>query len=95
MYTRLLKTKLLKYAKDFPVITLIGPRQSGKTSLVKESFPNKPYINFEDPEMRLLAQEEPRQLFKYYILKDLIEGIGKHSTILRALSSSVFQKFLA
>lgn len=66
MFTRLLQDKLLKLANDFPVVTLIGPRHSGKTTLVRESFPNKPYVNFEDPEVRLLAHEDPRGLFKRY-----------------------------
>lgn len=66
MFKRLLQTQLLKYAKDYPVVTLIGPRQSGKTTLVKECFSKKPYVNFEDPEMRLFAEEDPRQLFKRY-----------------------------
>ena len=47
-------------AKGFPAIAIIGPRQSGKTTLVKKVFPEKPYVLLEDPETRAFANEDPR-----------------------------------
>jgi len=49
MYTRKMADELQKAATEYPVVTLIGPRQSGKTTLVKQLFPHKPYINLEAP----------------------------------------------
>ena len=46
----------------FPVVSVVGPRQSGKTSLVKELFPQKPYLNLEDPSIRLSITEDPNRL---------------------------------
>ncbi|MFO1258185.1 MAG: ATP-binding protein [Gammaproteobacteria bacterium] len=47
-------------ASSYPVLTLLGPRQSGKTTLVKTVFPNKPYISLENPDDRQFAQNDPR-----------------------------------
>src|SRR3989304_2679696 len=62
---RTITDTLLRYAK-FPVVGLFGPRQSGKTTLVKEVFKKHRYLNFEDPETRNLAQQDPQQFFQTY-----------------------------
>ena len=49
-----------KYSKQFRALAVVGPRQSGKTTLVKQAFPNKPYISLENPDERLWAQKDPR-----------------------------------
>ena len=41
-------------------MTLTGPRQSGKTTLAKTVFPDKPYVSLEDPDIRQFAQSDPR-----------------------------------
>lgn len=53
-------------AASYPVVTLIGPRQSGKTTLVQLSFPRKPYVNLEAPDTRELAAEDPRGFLSRY-----------------------------
>lgn len=45
---------------QFPVVFLTGPRQSGKTTLLKHEFPSFRYVNLEDPEERIWANEQPR-----------------------------------
>ncbi len=47
-------------AEAYPVITITGPRQSGKTTLVKHLFPGLPYQSFENPDIRMLAESDPR-----------------------------------
>jgi uncharacterized protein len=66
MYKRLLTTYIQQLAKKYPVITLLGPRQSGKTTLVKTAFPNKPYVNMEDVDNRYLATLDPKSFMETY-----------------------------
>jgi uncharacterized protein len=53
-------TILLKRSKQYPVITIVGPRQSGKTTLAKTTFPHKKYISLEDYDNREYAIDDPR-----------------------------------
>lgn len=66
MIPRTAQETLRRYAKGFPVICIIGPRQSGKTTLAKETFPDKPYISLEDPDIAMLARKDPRGLIESY-----------------------------
>jgi predicted AAA+ superfamily ATPase len=49
-----------RLARQYPVVTLTGPRQSGKTTLATTVFPGKPYVTLEDPDRRRFAIEDPR-----------------------------------
>jgi len=60
MYPRILKAELLTSSKNYPVVTLLGPRQSGKTTLACATFPKKKYISLEDLDLRELAASDPR-----------------------------------
>ena len=63
MQARNLATIIQREASRYPVITLTGPRQSGKTTLCKHTFPDKPYFNLEAPDIRQFATEDPRGFF--------------------------------
>jgi len=60
MINRNLKDKLLQLAEKYPIVSVTGPRQSGKTTLIRSVFPDYSYENLEDPETRLLAQSDPK-----------------------------------
>jgi predicted AAA+ superfamily ATPase len=60
MIQRAAQIKLENLAKSFKAIAVIGPRQAGKTTLVKSTFPNKPYVSLENPDTRKFALEDPR-----------------------------------
>jgi len=66
MIHRSLSATIQRLAKGFPVVVLTGPRQSGKTTLVKALFPDKPYISLENPDTRLFANEDPRGFLARY-----------------------------
>lgn len=60
MIERTLARKLLELKNQFPVLALFGPRQSGKTTLVKMLFPEYRYVNLESFEEQELALEDPK-----------------------------------
>jgi predicted AAA+ superfamily ATPase len=57
---------LRRLAKGFPIVAITGPRQSGKTTLAKSTFPDKPYLSLEDPDIREMAESDPRHLLASY-----------------------------
>ncbi len=60
MIPRTLARTLLRLAEGFPVVAITGPRQSGKTTLARTIFADKPYVSLEDPVERAFAVEDPR-----------------------------------
>ena len=60
MYKRKIESELKGLMQQYPVVTVIGPRQSGKTTLVKHIFPEMPYANLEALDIRQLAETDPR-----------------------------------
>lgn len=72
MLQRTLTAKLRDVAERYPVISLTGPRQSGKTTLVRETFPRHEYVSLELPDERALAVRDPRAFlgqFKTRVIK--------------------------
>ncbi len=66
MIARTLTAKMLALAQKFQVITLTGPRQSGKTTLVRAAFPALPYVSLEEPDIRQIALTDPRGFLANY-----------------------------
>jgi len=77
MIKRVLKKQILKYFKQYPVVVLTGPRQSGKTTLVKKTFPKLTYVNLEDIEIRNFAQNDPKGFLKQYGDKLIIDEVQR------------------
>ena len=66
MIERTLASKVTSLAQKFQVITLTGPRQSGKTTLVRATFPDLPYVSLEEPDIRQIALTDPRGFLSNY-----------------------------
>jgi predicted AAA+ superfamily ATPase len=66
MINRKIEDILKEIATHFPVVSLVGPRQSGKTTLVKKVFNNYKYINLENTQNRGFAIEDPQGFIKQY-----------------------------
>lgn len=77
MFERFLSPYIQRLAKKYPVITLMGPRQSGKTTLVKAAFPHKPYVNMEDIENRSLATVDPKSFMERFPEGAIFDEIQK------------------
>ena len=66
MLQRQLQKKLKQLYRYFPVISLNGPRQSGKSTLLKTTFPKLPYITLENPDDLRIALQDPRRFLQNY-----------------------------
>jgi len=60
MVPREILKELVAAAAEYPVVTLFGPRQSGKTTLARMAFPHRNYVSLEDPDVRSSAHGDPR-----------------------------------
>jgi predicted AAA+ superfamily ATPase len=60
MIKRIITRELVESAKEYPIVTIFGPRQSGKTTLAQMTFPKKAYYSLEDPDIRLQIKADPR-----------------------------------
>ncbi len=63
---RLAAPLLEKLREQYPVLTLTGPRQTGKTTLCRMVFDEMPYANLEDPDVRAFAESDPRGFLARY-----------------------------
>ena len=61
MLFRTASDTLQRLARGFPILALTGPRQSGKTTLARACFPDKPYVSLENPDEREFADQDPRR----------------------------------
>lgn len=66
MIARTLAPKLKSLAAQFPVVTVTGPRQAGKTTLVRHVFPGLDYVSLESPDSREFAESDPRGFLATY-----------------------------
>lgn len=66
MFRREIETEIQELAKGYPIVTLLGPRQSGKTTLVQHAFPNKQYANLEFADTRAIASSDPRGFLEQF-----------------------------
>ena len=72
MIKRSISDKALLLSKQFPVLSVTGPRQSGKSTLSKALFPDYSYVSLEDEDMRQFAKDDPRAFLSHF---------GKHTII--------------
>ncbi len=58
--------RILRLLQGFPVVTITGPRQSGKTTLVRELLGSKPYVSLEAPAQREFARTQPMEFLRQF-----------------------------
>jgi len=89
MIQRSLSAKLHTLAGKYQVITLTGPRQSGKTTLVKHIFPNLPYVSLEDPDIRQFALTDPRGFLSNYPAGAVLDEVQRTPDLFSYIQTQV------
>ena len=89
MIEREIANKLKLLVATFPVVTIEGPRQSGKTTLAKMVFPEYAYANLEDSATRRLAESDPQAFFEKFPCPAIIDEIQRVPDLLSAIQSEV------
>ncbi|MCM8812911.1 MAG: ATP-binding protein [Candidatus Omnitrophica bacterium] len=89
MITREAGIKLQRLAKQYPVIMLSGPRQSGKTTLCRKIFPEKKYVLFEDPDTRAFALADPRRFLAQFPDGAIFDEVQKAPELISYLQGIV------
>ena len=82
MIKREIEKELLALSTTYPVVTVVGPRQSGKTTLVKKAFPEYGYCNLEHPEARKLAASDINAFFQVYKPPVILDEIQNEPQLL-------------
>lgn len=81
MFERELDVRLKTAASYYPVITLTGPRQSGKTTLVRHVFREHEYLSLEEPDIRHLAMDDPRGFLAQFNGPVILDEVQKASEL--------------
>ena len=92
MIPRVLTAELLAQLGEYSIVTVIGRRQSGKTTLVGATLPDYQYVSLEDPESRQIATEEPKAFLKRYSGKAIFDEIQRTPELLSYLQGIVDER---
>jgi hypothetical protein len=86
---RKVKSELLALLKEYPVVTLLGPRQAGKTTLAKTALPDYAYANLEHPETRTIAESDPKAFLAQFDGSVVIDEIQRVPELLSYIQVAV------
>lgn len=89
MIPRTAASTLRTLAAGFPVVGVTGPRQSGKTTLARAVFSDKPYVSLEDPDVREFASEDPRAFLARYADGAVLDEAQRAPALFSYLQSHV------
>lgn len=92
MIKREISSKFLKLARQYPVVTITGPRQSGKTVLCQALFPELPYITLENIDTRQRAINDPRQFLRQTPNGAVIDEIQRAPDLLSYIQTIVDER---
>lgn len=85
------ETTLLQLAKEYPAVAVTGPRQSGKTTLVRKAFPDKPYVSLEDLDERQFATDDPRGFLSRYPDGAILDEVQRCPELFSYLQTQIDQ----
>jgi len=89
MIKRTLTDKIISLARQFPVVSLTGPRQSGKTTLARAAFPGHEYISLEEPDERDFALTDPKGFLRRFAGGVILDEIQRTPLLLSYIQGIV------
>jgi predicted AAA+ superfamily ATPase len=91
LIARTLTKILIEDAKKAPVLAILGPRQSGKTTVAREAFPKHSYVSLEDYDVREFATTDPRKFLKDHENENgiILDEVQHVPTLLSYIQTSV------
>lgn len=89
MIKREMAAKARELWSKYPVLTLTGPRQSGKTTLARSVFPEAEYVNLEDPEVHALALSDMREFLRRHPAPAVFDEVQYAPELLRYVQAAV------
>jgi predicted AAA+ superfamily ATPase len=89
MISRIADKTIRNLLRGFPIVTLTGPRQSGKTTLAKAVFKNRPYASLEEPDLRQAASDDPRSFLGRFPNGAVLDEVQRCPEILSYLQTLV------
>ncbi|HBU11543.1 MAG TPA: ATPase [Clostridiales bacterium] len=90
--TRAMEQSIRKISDTFPVLLVTGPRQVGKTTLLKHlAEPGRKYVTLDDPDVRLMAKTDPALFMQRYTPPLLIDEIQYAPELLPYIKMSVYE----
>ncbi len=92
LFARTIAYVLKKLATQYPIVTLLGPRQSGKTTLSQQVFSQKIYVNLEEPDTRAFAVSDPRAFLARYPDGAILDEIQRAPELLSYIQSIVDER---
>jgi predicted AAA+ superfamily ATPase len=92
MYPRQARVTLERLAWGFPVLALTGPRQSGKTTLARACFSNKPYVSLENPDERDFAEHDPKRFLARFPEGAILDEVQRCPGLLSLLQGLVDER---
>ena len=92
MIPRTASSTLERLAKGFPVVALTGPRQSGKTTLAKSVFKDKPYVSLENPDEREFALRDPKRFLQRFRSGAILDEVQRCPELLSWLQGWVDER---
>lgn len=89
MIKRHIEPEFLQLLGEYPMVTILGPRQAGKTTLARQLLPDYAYVNLEHPETRAFAQDDPKAFLAQYPGKVIFDEIQRLPELLSYLQVAV------
>ncbi|MCO6485492.1 MAG: ATP-binding protein [Saprospiraceae bacterium] len=89
---RTLAAAIKRQVDKYPVLALTGPRQSGKTTLLREMFPDYRYVSLENPDVRLFAQEDPVGFLDTYPERSILDEVQQVPLLFSYIQERVDQR---